>query len=421
MNDAISNVEFSLISTPKAITFDDKVPIRNYDRIMFSDSLFKFYPYGEVYYKDSIGLIADKIFFVEGLEFMMSIGFPEIKDKSGKIIDGGYLSHNYFWSEDQINKIQIANNVSGDNVFILSSIHKRDDHPRSRAFNYKGDRVQTIKDILKNIILLEYPISSDKQFISNTSGFPYLTQCSQTNRYFIETLATIAYSSANDKSPFYSFINSQGEFYFMNLEDLFSQKPVAEYELAFTEDLMLSPKYIKDYRILFGGYPVNSFNYNKNFYRFKADGTTEKEKINIQQAIPKPVKQNEIGTDSVLLRNQYFPKTGSSHHYYGIENKNDFEIYKGYKNRFFRDSTLNYRFKIVVDFNPRAVSGKVINISLQKGSTTDKEKAQEYTGNWLICESFHHMSDQGKLYTMLTISKPRITLDKTHPFLGDFS
>jgi hypothetical protein len=108
---------FEFISEPPILKFDKTIPLRVYPRILFRDSLFEFFPYAEVHYKDSSGQISDKVFFVEGLDFDLSFGRDEYKeDKKTK---GGYLSHRYVWSENQINMVTVSEKISGNNVFVL--------------------------------------------------------------------------------------------------------------------------------------------------------------------------------------------------------------------------------------------------------------------------------------------------------------
>jgi hypothetical protein len=74
---------------------------------------------------------------------------------------------------------------------------------------------------------------------------------------------------------------------------------------------------------------------------------------------------------------------------------------------------------IVVDFYSGLVSGKTIEIEVEK-QTKGNEIAGEFSGTWLIVESIHIMDKNGIPYSQLTISKPQIKIDTTHPFKKDF-
>ena len=60
--------------------------LRLYTRILFRDSIFKFFPTCEIQYKDSIGLIPDMIYFIEGLKFKINLGN----------VDDGYIGQGIY-------------------------------------------------------------------------------------------------------------------------------------------------------------------------------------------------------------------------------------------------------------------------------------------------------------------------------------
>jgi hypothetical protein len=432
-----SNFTFEMLSTPPCLSLhtedfqnnagDMGVPIRNYRRILFQDSIFRFFPYGEVYYKDSAGQISDKVFFVEGLEFHCKLGSQQEVNPVDGTQTGGYLEHDYVWSENQINNINMSNNVSGDNVFMLISKHKLMDYPKSRAFNAELTNPKLpISTLLTQTILPDWgipvakyglvtqPNNSTLQTISVTSGLPYLIQSNITNSQFVQLLAEYAFSTSAQNSGFYTFINCQGEFFFITINDLINQSPVYNFKLGMTTEMSYDPKYIKHYRILHGGLPANFSNYNRKFFKYSASGVSSSVDQDIQAvAVP--------GQGKLLIQRRNRP-TGkfSEITYFGLQDEtNGEELFKGYKNYFYRDTAMCYRMIIVVQFNPKLVSGKVITLELSK-QTSDNLPATEYAGNWVICESYHWINGEGFPYTQLTISKPKIQLDSNHILFNDF-
>jgi hypothetical protein len=426
----LSRYEFSMFSDPKALNFGQEghpeysVTLRAYNRIFFKDSIFSFYPYAEVFFRDSDGKISDNLFFIEGLELKTKLGYPEKKDDQGNII-GGYLEHDYVWSENQINNIVMAPHVSGDTIFMLISKYALKDHPKSRSFNYNGSSKKTIEQIIKDEVIKDWQLKgpeakeNQKLFMSKTTGFPLVNQASTTNRVFIELLSEFAYSDNYKTSCFYTFVNSRGEFYFMAMEEMMNQKPVFNYEIDLILDMSINDKYIKNYTILHGGMPVNLKNYKKKFYNYSSSGTASSENpIDIHTATNFKTTENE----KLLIRKQYIPTSdNTSHDYYGImDEENGAELYKGFKNGKYKNTNMCYRMIIIVQFSPKLVSGKTVSIKIKK-STKNNEVAQEYAGTWLICESMHLFDRDGEAYSQLTISKPKIAIDSKHPFKGDFS
>jgi len=434
---SISKYEFSMLSDPSCLSFhqedwkeDDKTgtPIRNWNKILFKDSLFDFFPYCETYFIDAGGQIIDSVFFVEGLDLTCKLGFPEEdqKDKDGKATGkkiGGYLEHTYVWSANEINNIKIAQSVSGDNLFMMISKYFKSDVPKSRTFNHEDStaKKQTISEILKNVILPDWGIPKEKynndtadkvlHSISDTAGTPYLNQNNITNKQFICKLAEWAYSQNNAGSGFYTFFNCQGEFYFMTIQAMLDQPEVKEYIIDLNKDMMLDEKYIKDYRVFHGGMPVNFDNYNRKIYRYKPSSVSSNASKNIHNVLSEYDSETQL-----LIRNQYTTNT-TRVSYAGIQD--DDNLYNGFVNQFYRDTHMCYRMVIVVDFSPLIVSGKTVKISLQK-QTKDNELAKEFDGKWLIVDSIHTMGKDGIPYSQLTISKPQIQVDKTHIFYNDF-
>jgi hypothetical protein len=58
----------------------DGISLHYFRRIYFEDSIFSFFPYGEVYFIDQTGAISDKVFFMEGLEFAIGIGYNVVNE-----------------------------------------------------------------------------------------------------------------------------------------------------------------------------------------------------------------------------------------------------------------------------------------------------------------------------------------------------
>lgn len=436
---SITRYEFEILSDPKCLNFQreewqdgDKagVSIRQYARILFSDSLFKFFPYCEVHFKDASGQIIDNLFFIEGLNLKCKLGFIKTDEEKTELekknkTHKDYIEHTYIWSENEINNINMSSGISGNNLLIMISKFFYNDYPLSKTFNHENSsKKYKISDLLKQIILPAwgFPENKFKDFISDTDGTPYLIQNNINNQSFIPLLAEYAYSSNQDKSGFYTFINCDGEFYFMNIGDLMKQNPVKEFVIDLDQNMFLNSQFIKDYRVRFGGVPVNYENYRRKFYSYQKNGTPyPPDERNIHTSVP--IIDAKNSSDYLLIRNEYIPTQENTYTkvvYAGIQQEeNNKEYYEGYKNYFYRDSAMSYRMVIKTDFDPNCISGKTVTIKVQKQSK-DNEIAQEFSGNWLICESAHAMNEQGIPYSQLTLTKPRIKLDSTHPFIKEF-
>jgi hypothetical protein len=390
-----------------SIEFPASIFPRAWKKILFVDSIFKFYPIGELHLKDELGGVTDKIFFPEGLEWNFKIGSTDKKIlRNGKMESVGYINHTYTWSEPQFHKEKQATHLSGLQVFILiSHMFMKDDY-ESMIYHNKS-----ISDIVKSILKTDYSlIDTTKIFVTPTAGTDSYPQYSILNREFIENLAMVAYNKT--KSPFMAFFNCRGEFYFMSIADMLNQKSVGTYALKFSETAIMDDYSILDYKILHGGIPFNRDNYHNKVYFLNDDGTIQVEQANLQDYY---LKQNP--KDKFTVRLKYIDEKNRSLTL-GIKEDTDKMNYLGKINNLFTNSNLNYRMEIVIRFNSLCVSGKTIEIEIDKPD--NKNKAVEFAGKWLICESSTFCDDNGIPSQKLVISKPSIQINQQNPFYGDF-
>jgi len=419
---ALSKFQFKMKSTIPGINFGAEEEaggqsIANFRRIYFEDSLFKFFPYGEVYYIDQVGIISDKLFFIEGMEFETKLGYNEEKQEDGGTV-GGWLEHNYVWTEAQLNNGQPSNNVNGDQIFLLLSKHYMKNIHQSKSFNYEGaQQKMTISEILEKDLCPALDIPKNKQFISKTTGYPYVNQCNEMNGVFIENLSKVAYSISNQTSPFYTFINCNGEFYFMTIQELMQQPPAKVYVLDIAEDMQMNDKYIKRWETMHSGMKFNKYNYLRRFCTWDAGGQNNAEDFDIHTMTNYKVKdQNE----RLLVHRKFIPDSPVSTSYLGIQHLQDGpEYFKGFKNSYYRNTNLSYRMILLTQFNAKVIAGKTVEITVSKKMQND-EHATEYSGTWLITKSSHLFDKDGIPYSKLEIAKPKIRLDNNHPYKENF-
>jgi len=385
-------------STPDAIDFGE-LSLRSFPSISLRSDIFKFYPYGELYFNDMGGLIIDGIGFAEGLKFEFKIGNDDI----------GFIGHDFFWSESQVNNTKMSNFISGDNIFILKSYYNRIDRIKSRAWSSKK-----LSDVVKEIATKDYEIT-DTSFIKDTTGTDSWYQVNVTNRDFIFTHRKSAYSANHPKSPFLSFINTNGELYFSTIESLFSeQQPVGTYKLEFSDSSILKRDTIKGYDIAFIGEPVNKVNYNKKLYTINKSGVYSSTDNKIEEFL---VKHGE--GKSLITKDLRDNPTDIS--FLGIkETIQDEYRLNGKRNFEYIDSALPIRLDISIFFNPKCVTGKLIDLTIES-SLPNKQVLTELSGNWLIISDIHFIDFDGNATTQLTLAKSKIQVDSTNPFVKDFA
>lgn len=399
MQEEFNNHRLIFKSTPPAVNFNN-LSIRAFPNIYMMSDIFGFYPYGEVTVGDKGGVIINNIVFVEGLKFEFKIGNDE----------EGYVGHDFFWSEDQINNIQLANIISGDNNFILQSNYANIDVTRSKAWSN-----QPLSTAVLDIVNNDFNITDTSKInIFNTTGSDTWYQINSKIRDFLWIHREQAYTSNYPYSPYITFINTNGEFYFTCFESLFNEhQPVANYKLSFSETSSIEDDVIQDYDIQFAGYPKNMFNYKKKLYKIGKTGAITSTDNNIENFLSKS------GRDKVLIRQQ-LQEEYSDYELLGIQETTQDECRLNAKRNFsYIDSVLPVRMFCTINFNPKCVTGKLVDLQIES-SMEDKQILSEFSGKWLIIADEHFMDYSGRPITRINIAKSKMNIDKNHPFYGDF-
>lgn len=401
MAQEFNDFQFQFKANPLVLDFSE-LPMANFRRNYMESDVFSFYPYMEVFFEDELGAIPDRLLFVEGLEIQVKCGFEEL----------GYIEHNYCWSEAQLTDCQVTDHLSGLTSFFLLSKHYHTDYRKSKAWKNK-----TLSSIAQEIATNDFGIPANKQFISTTDGINDFPQVNETNAQYLKRIADMAYSLNYPKSPFFTFINSQGEFYFMAIEEMFkSQQSVATFKIKMDENQTIDPDIIKRYDVVFGGLPVNKEDYRKKIYYIENTGMYSNETTDINNHFTKEPREK------YLLRNQYLPLGQTCTDYWDMgiaETIEDKKIAKGKLNSMYKDSMTSIRKNTVIFFNHLCVAGKLITIEVDS-AFDDKQVATEYSGKWLILKDQLLFGNTEIPYQNLLLCKSGIQVDSNHVFFNDF-
>jgi hypothetical protein len=405
--DLFTDYRFLFKSVDPLLNFENE-GTRLFKEIQLSDSIFDFFPYGEILIDDKTGFIADKINFSEGELFNLQIGSE----------DGGYITNQYCWSENQINDIELETYLSGINNFILLSSQFQKDYPTSNVYK------TPISDIVSSIAQNIYGISTDKIFISKTienyksneiSDYNY--QLLENHSEYIQRLSTFAHKGSDNKSPFFTFINFNGEFYFKTMADLFDQSSIGTYEFVYNLDMMTREDSIKDWSLAFTGMPTNKENWKKQIYSTNNEAASVVEDDKLEDH----VKNIKDINGTPLIRKSIRNRDVQDYPYFGIVNDVNLDkpFFEGSKNGLYIDSSACYRLPITISFNPKAVSGKKLTLKVSS-SFDNKLSLTEYSTDWIIGESKIYSDADGAPYQRLELVRPNIQIDSNHPLKKDF-
>jgi hypothetical protein len=400
----LSENVFEMISNPVGINISLDANPRLFRKVIFKDSLLHFFPYGEVHLRDKQGIIASGYPFIEGMEFDTKFGRPAFIDEEGNEL-GGYLTHTYAWSEDQIlNTIRDSEYISGDNCFILISNFYCRDHVIPTAYRLQPSDIATL--IAQQTFGI---IDPTKLFIDTTTNDPtnIWYQGNRKCRDFLEyTLTRNAVASSivqSEKVPFVSFINCAGEFYFCSYATLYKQTPIATFYTKVSTDKLQDPFAIQEIIFQTGGIPINSNLYQQDSYSLDELNNVTTDTLLLSDKVLKIVDTLDKCPVNINHANQLQSISNM-----GLVETGDEFLLKAHQSFQFQNSCLAYRITIVIIFNPKMVAGKVIEIKI-KDFLNNGEYLTSLSGNWLIIESEHFMDKDPVIYSKLTLAKPSLS------------
>jgi hypothetical protein len=177
------------------------------------------FPYFQMAFSDPSGFLAERIPMLESLSMAMSFGKFHLNES---------ISHDFYWTQDQIHNTNLSDHISGSHVWAGVSRYRKLDGLKSKSFGISSAFARGVP--LKNVI---HQIASAYTFSSmiidgyNIPGSGIQNedlwyQANENDFDFIGKHTTVAYNS--DASPYLSFINLKNEFYFDSLKNLNHKK-----------------------------------------------------------------------------------------------------------------------------------------------------------------------------------------------------
>jgi len=384
--------ELILELTPNLADFSG-LTILNFPQIKWESDINSFFAYSVLNLNDPVGMILDELLFIEGLIFRIKFGKR----------DYGFFDHKYTWSENQMLDARPGKHISGINKLILISAEYLKDLPVSKAW-----RGQTISAIAQSIATNVFGIPIAKQHITTTMGTPDVPQMNEKSSSYLKRLARIACGSSNNKSPFYTFINDQGEFYFMNLDELIRQDSVFDYEFNLNLTMSTEVRYVKGYTFLQGGLPVNYDNYKNKVYVIDNQGNYVSQEPTLANFFVK-----KTNNEKILIRRSNVSSVTNVHNFGIEETTADQYVTKGKIASLYRTSAISYRMQIISQFNPKVYTGKCINVSVDS-VMQQKRIAAQYCGKWLIIADELVSSNTGQPWQLLTLAKSAMPISSNH-------
>lgn len=395
------NLVFETDDMPLSFTGND---IKMFPRISMTDSIYSFYPQVEISYNDSDGSVIDRYAYVEGLKFLIQLGSS----------DRGYVGGDFMWAKNSFIEAQINPQLSGVNLFVLMSYYFRYNHRNSRA--WKGTCSSVAETICRDVFqIIDSSLYSN---IEKTTGIDWRYQCNETMSVMLDhmTSESVSAGGSNSESPFFTFFNLNGEFYFCSLDYMLKQtsiNPGDPYKFVYSKEYGSDPRSILDYEIDFMGTDDSFHHYKKKFGKLQSSGTVTEQIEKIESHVTK--KSDE----RYLVRKKDVDHT--MYEWLGIEDKYlDVKNLEGKLNYTYRNSLLVYRMTILIQFNSEAVTGKTIELAIDSFDENKGRKLKMLSGKWLITKASHFTDPDYIITTELEISRPALSISQSHPFYTDF-
>lgn len=417
MADRISNDVFEMISEPAGINLSLQENPRLFNKVLLQDSILNFYPWGDVFLADKASVILSTYTFIEGMKLKTKFGRPEESLADGTTV-GGYLSHDYAWSEDQVNStVRDSDFISGVNCFrVISDYFFKD---QARSFSYKGQVSEVASKLAKDV----YKITDQSKIFIDTTTNDANNIWYQGNRlgkdFLKQTLIRNAYASSvkgADKIPFCSFINCNGEFYFKSLASLYDQTPVASYDVKMSMDKVSNPLAIQEITFAAGGAPTNKDMYKVEAFNLDNTGVIVNTPVELKDKYYK-VKSSGTALGKYPVNINNINQINSVFNF-GLKEVGDEEILKARQTALYFNSAIAFRLDIVIRHNAKVKTGVMINIKVEKFSVDGKEFSSELSGGWLVMSSQYQMDINNIVYAHHTICRPSIPFDNQYKYNG---
>jgi hypothetical protein len=390
-------------------------PLIAWHRVVTLDDIFKFYSYLELEFNDETGVVSDLIVSAEGALFTSDLGY----EREGK---EDHLLGKWVWDSNQVVGLKKATHLRGSHILSFLSSYFQKDSVKTRAWN------DNIYNVVADVIKKDFDLSSSDKKVFITKSLSKVKnntyyQINETSAQFLVRLAERAYSDSFEYSPFITFTNSLGEFYFCAIEELFNTSELIStetYKLINDEDASINAFSIQNLNVIQSGFSINKPNYKKKVYKGKEDGVIEGKVTTIKDHLI-----TSSGKGSILIRknNLNFQKDEPAFDYvnFGIINGDkDDPMYKGFRNNLFLNSFLYMRMNVTIRFNPKAVTGKSMNIEVGSTIKEKNNKSSEYCGKWLIISSQSFYNKDGQPCNILQVCKNRVNVDSANLINKDF-
>jgi len=367
------------------------------DNVSFSivDSIYNLYSYCLLEINDMTGLFQESLVFSPGSVFKVELGTKDVlnscsyviqKDNLDEILDPGYLS----------------------GKVVVYGEHEWKNQQTAVSLGHK-DRISKIIDKLSQ----KYNFS--KTEINGTGNEDYWYQLYQTDAKFIEEmLLPNAFSRDAKNTPYYCFTTSNNEFHFRSFYNMSIKEEAAEIEYIANTGVSENEGEKSQYNqtTLLKRWTLDPKYYwperSRHLFKIKReDGTLY---ANDDSITTYPEKSN---LDYPILDSDEIEYTSARFFQFDETETGRKENLDGRKIFDFRKGLLQEKFMVVVPFNPKLHSGKIINLRIY--TKNDNADSKRFSGQYLI-ENCEHVWDGDKVqaYSKIIVGRKYIQIPSSY-------
>lgn len=412
---------FSLESEVPLFNFSIDKLYGSINTFVVQDDMSVFFSYFDIIYNDTDARYIELVNFVEFLDSKLRFG---IQDSTGESKNASVIENEYYWHDTQaVSGNPKFQNAGGEYLWSFVSSFRKQDSIKSKSF--EGEISDIVEQIARTYV---YPGDKgksnidDKLFISKTNnqGIWYQPLISDV-RFFLllADFAVPANQAGNDNAPFYTFVNTLGEFYFMDMWSLMNQPVTATYYLIDHPETVLDEETILSHKIYFNDVEEQLPLYHVDFFKIGSTGNYSSKGVKQKDNVVKLTnKDTRTVREKDLANLRSFRDLGIE------ETPEDTQALLGLQNHFFKNTAISYRMTISVKFNPKLAAGKIVYIDIPSAFQTDKVIFPEASGKWLTLASTHSWfpSEKGNFpITTLDLVRPTTNIYKRNTEKNKFA
>lgn len=364
-------------------------------KIQFSikDSIHELYPQSILSFLDPYGAIYEYGIILEGSTIDMKYEFQKET-----------INCPFGVESDRTKELSTANFISGQLEFKLKHDYWWDEQIESKAYTNKK-----ISEVITSIF-------SGYNFFNTTiretgNKLTWYRPLMREEKFINQILLPNAYSSEQNKTPFFCFINCNNELNFITYDEMINQIPIDTIIFEPENSLGIANNALVLHKFTTGNTINNNLYYRKNFEIDYSDGSlseTNETFLDFPKSFPNeaesPPKQVPIKDREILYKGYELYET-TDNIKGKIDNNLGRQIYLQ-KNGFFTD-----RMRITVPLNLKLKSGKAINIDFFKAE--NRQKSIRFNGIYIIEECEHIWNGQNGL-TIINIGRKNIKIPRAY-------